>query len=131
VPCGRSSCALSHCEPWLLCQRPTLIAFYPAWAIARDSPALQAFLDRAKRAAGEAGWAFEERYAGSLRIAEPGSQARYTLPVLPDSMGFVLAAPVRWPQLLDDKHAGRGLEAKLEALRAWLPGAAGDSHVRL
>jgi hypothetical protein len=115
----------------VMLQRPTVIAFYPAWAPKLDSAGLRAFLVRSKAVSAGAGWAFEARYSGSLRVSDVRSQTLYTLPLNADSMGFVLAAPVRHPKVRYGRNSTSSLDDQLRRLRAWLPGAASHSTTEL
>ncbi len=115
----------------LMLRRPTVIAFYPAWATKLDTAAFRVFLGRSKAIAAEAGWAFEERYSGSLRVTDIRSQTLYALPLAADSMGFVLAAPARHPQIVYGRNPGSLLGEQLGRSRHWLPGAAPHTSAEL
>lgn len=104
-------------------RRPTVVAFYPAWMARLDSIRLSSFLTASRLRASQAGWAFEYRHTGSIRLWEPHAQAKYALPVPWDSLGFVLAAPMRLPQVIYDDSSVSFLPARLQSLRGWLPGA--------
>ena len=108
-------------------RRPTVVAFYPAWLSKLDSTRLRRFLAASRASAAQAGWAIEERHAGSIGLWEPQTQARYTLPVPPDSLGYVVAAPVRLPQVIYGDSSVSLLPARLQSLRSWLPGSSGQA----
>jgi hypothetical protein len=107
----------------LVLERPTVVAFYPAWRLSSDSVALLQRLRQYAAIAQHRGWQFEERYSGSLRLSSR-SHALYAVPVSPDSLGLLLAAPDHPPVVWYGEIPQEELDERLRSLSGWFPGRA-------
>ncbi|MDQ3222540.1 MAG: hypothetical protein M3Q75_03570 [Gemmatimonadota bacterium] len=108
----------------LVFEHRTVVAFYPAWRQGSDSFALRQRLSQYAAVAQHRGWYLEERYSGELRLTDPRSHAFYAVPVSPDSVGLLLAAPGYPPVVWYGEIAVEALNERLGSLHRWFPGTA-------
>lgn len=103
--------------------RVEVVAFYPPTGpMDLDTLIQQSLVQPAKAVAAEAGWGFEQRGSGEIRVRDPDWQAQYAVRVPADSFGLCLTAPGHLPATFYGMSALDSLKARIQTRSGWPAG---------